>query len=156
VRTLPMMKPAGKGFSLVEVLLASGILVVGVVPLFFLFQSSLGRAHLSREEFAATLLASETMDQIRLVPLASMHTGSTLKLNLSAGVAAPNAFADKHNRVPLELGTYPVNLSMSVSVTTVTSMAQVTVDVSWGKKVAPQEHFVLTEFVEDRKPHPAL
>jgi Tfp pilus assembly protein PilV len=151
-----MMRQAGRGFSLVEVLLASGILVVGMVPLFFLFQSSLGRASLSREEFAATMLASETMDQMRLVPLNSLPVGSTMNLNFLAGKAPPNAFADTGNKVPLRLGIYPVNLSMSVSVTDVTSMAQVTVDVAWGKKAQPQEHFVLTEFVEDRRPHPSL
>lgn len=55
-------------FSLVEVLVASGVLVAVFVPIMFTFTQSVRQAEVSLDELEATLLADELADQLQLVP----------------------------------------------------------------------------------------
>ena len=56
------------GFSLVEVLVASGILVAVFVPLMFVFTQTVRQAEVSLDELQATALADELIDQVAAVP----------------------------------------------------------------------------------------
>lgn len=56
-------------FSLVEVLVASGVLVAVFVPLMFVFTQSVRQAEVSLDELEATLLADEMADQLLIVPV---------------------------------------------------------------------------------------
>ena len=55
-------------FSLVEVLVASGVLVAVVVPLMFVFTQTVRQAEVSLDELQATTLADELLDQLLVVP----------------------------------------------------------------------------------------
>jgi len=56
------------GFSLVEVLVASGVMVAVFLPLMFVFTQTMRQAEVSLDEVAATTLADEMLDQIAAVP----------------------------------------------------------------------------------------
>jgi type II secretory pathway pseudopilin PulG len=57
------------GFSLVEVLVASAVMVAVFVPLMFVFTQSVRQAEVSLDELEATLLADEMADQMQIVPV---------------------------------------------------------------------------------------
>lgn len=57
------------GFSLVEVLVASAVMVAVFVPLMFLFTQSVRQAEVSLDELEATLLADEMAEQMQIVPV---------------------------------------------------------------------------------------
>jgi hypothetical protein len=56
------------GFSLVEVLVASGVLVAVFLPIMFTFTQTVRQAEVSLDELEATLLADELADQLQLIP----------------------------------------------------------------------------------------
>lgn len=56
-----------RGLSLVQVLVASAILVVGLLPLFTLLSSSVRTTEVSLEEVRASLLAEELIEQLRFL-----------------------------------------------------------------------------------------
>lgn len=62
------MTHRSRGFSLVEVLVASGVLVAVFVPLTFVFTSTVRQAEVSLDELQATTLADELLDQLAVVP----------------------------------------------------------------------------------------
>lgn len=55
-------------FSLIEVLVASGVLVAVFLPIMFTFTQSVRQAEVSLDELEATLLADELADQLQLIP----------------------------------------------------------------------------------------
>lgn len=58
-----------RGFSLVEVLVASAVLVAVFVPLAFVFTQSIRQTEVSMDELAATTAADELLDQVAVTPL---------------------------------------------------------------------------------------
>jgi hypothetical protein len=56
-------------FSLVEVLVATAVLVAVLVPLFYMFTQSVRQTSLSLDELEATNLAEEIADQVQAVPV---------------------------------------------------------------------------------------
>ena len=56
------------GFSLVEVMVASAVLVAIFVPVMFVFTQSLRQAEVSLDELVATTAADELLDQVAAVP----------------------------------------------------------------------------------------
>jgi type II secretory pathway pseudopilin PulG len=55
-------------FSLVEVLVAAGVMVAVFVPLMFVFTQTVRQAEVSLDEVQATALADELLDQLAAVP----------------------------------------------------------------------------------------
>lgn len=56
------------GFSLVEVLVASTVMIAIFVPLMFVFSQSMRQAEVSLDELLATTAADELLDQLAVVP----------------------------------------------------------------------------------------
>ena len=62
------LRKKSHGFSLVEVLVASAVLVAVFLPVMFVFTQTVRQAEVSLDEIAATTLADEVLDQIATVP----------------------------------------------------------------------------------------
>lgn len=58
-----------RGFSLVEVLVASAMMVAVFVPLAFVFTQSIRQTEVSMDELVATTAADELLDQVAVTPL---------------------------------------------------------------------------------------
>ena len=155
------MRPAGKrGLSLLEIVLASAILTLGLMPLIVLFSGSLGRVKVSRPDFVASALAGEVIEQMRLVPFTQlkMGPGNEVVASLTAGQPPPAVFADAANKIPLALGTYPTNFLVKILVEPMTPpelLARITVTVTYDRssaQVTDTGTVVLQEWVEARVP----
>jgi hypothetical protein len=75
-----------RGLSLVQVLVASAVLVVSLLPLFTLFSSSVRTTEVSLDELRAALLAEELISQIRLL---SFQPGFHLIPDMPADIRPP-------------------------------------------------------------------
>ena len=159
------MKPAGKrALSLLEVVIASVILTIGLMPLIVLFSGSLGRVKVSRPDFVAGALAGEVMEQMRLVPFNQLRMGPDQQINvdLVAGQPAPALTCDVAGRIPLVLGTYPASFNVKILVEPMTPpelLARITVTVTYDRSsntVTDTGTMVLSEWVESRVPRMEL
>lgn len=63
------MRSRDVGFSLVEILVATGVLVAVFVPIMIVFTRSVRQAEVSLDEIVATNLAEEIVDQLQIIPL---------------------------------------------------------------------------------------
>ncbi len=79
-----------KGFSLIEIVLASTISVILIVPLMLLYQQSLNETQQSFDEIQAMLLAREVIDEFQTLK----HSISFDSLTLLASSSATNSFID--------------------------------------------------------------
>ena len=79
-----------KGFSLIEIVLASTISVILIVPLMLLYQQSLNETQQSFDEIQAMLLAREVIDEFQTLK----HSISFDSLTLLASSSATNGFVD--------------------------------------------------------------
>jgi hypothetical protein len=151
-----MTNSAGnRGLTFLEVIIAGFVLTVCIVPLFALFQTSLGRVKISRPELVAGILAGEVMDQMRLVPYASLPMGTSTTIAIDAGQPPVGRFIDPEGKIPLLLGTYPASLKLEIATAPISrQLAGVRVVVTFDKAPPGQppspEKFELTEYVADR------
>lgn len=69
-----------KGFSLIEVLVATAILVPGLVAVATMFPYSVRSNYVSRQTSTATMIISDKMEELRALPLnhASLNAGGGL------------------------------------------------------------------------------
>ena len=159
------MRPAGRrALSLLEIVIASVVLTIGLMPLIVLFSGSLGRVKVSRPDFVAGALAGEVMEQMRLVPFSQLRMGpdQMINLDLLAGQPAPAATADLQAKIPLVLGTYPAKFNVKILAEPMTPpelLARITVTVTYDRSsatVTDTGTVVLSEWVESRVPRMEL
>ena len=148
-----MRRFTGNGFSLAEVLIASGILAAALVPLFLMQGTALSRVRGSRSEIFATAIAGELAEQVRLLPFAALPSAQPFKFKIDAPagrtVTLPGASA-----VPMLVGKCPLDGEITIAVEPLDPpdlLARVTITVDWTEgepKVARQHQHV--ELVENR------
>ena len=79
-----------KGFSLIEIVLASTLSVILIVPLMLLYQQSLNETQQSFDEIQAMLLAREVVDEFQTLK----HSISFDSLTLLGSPSGTNSFID--------------------------------------------------------------
>ena len=79
-----------KGFSLIEIVLASTLSVILIVPLMLLYQQSLNETQQSFDEIQAMLLAREVIDEFQTLK----HSISFDSLTLLGSPSGTNSFID--------------------------------------------------------------
>lgn len=161
--TSPMTRPFhSAAFSLVEVLVALAILVLGIITLFRMVSGSLHRVRVDQPLAMARLLALEAIEQVRAVPFHSLPFGRTVRARLVPGRPSPEAFLDEARRTLLLLGSYPVELDLAITAVPLAPadrLARLDVTVTWepsmpGPRTSRQ--VVLIELVENRIGHREL
>lgn len=159
-----MMKPTGEsGISLLEIVFATCILGLGMVPLLLLFEGSLGRVRVTRPDLIASTLSGEILDQMRLVPFADLPfgPGNAITFKLDAGKPPPAVNADLPGRIPLLLGVYPLTMNVTILVEPSTPpdlLARITVSITWDRDPrtpADPAAMVRSEWMENRLLRPA-
>src|SRR5436190_24093172 len=65
------MKPLSRGFTLIETLIAAGILATGSVAIVSLFVGSIRISVANRERANASVLVADKMEQLRQIPSSS-------------------------------------------------------------------------------------
>src|SRR5436190_1023674 len=64
-----------EGFTLIELMLALGVILVAVIILAYTVSSSLANVAYSRQRDGANALANQTMEQLRALPFATIQAG---------------------------------------------------------------------------------
>jgi hypothetical protein len=153
----PLSGPARRGATLLELLIASTILLMSLVPLFELFGGSITRAELSRQELMARCLAGEAIAQMRLVPFRALPMDQEIVIACGPGRPATGNFADRNSRIPMVLGSYPVKLTLRIFVEPLDPpdlLARIAVNVSapadGGAAASTVRAVSLVELVENR------
>jgi hypothetical protein len=152
-------RPAGeRGVTVAEALVATVILAMGLLPLFTTLQGAIGQVKVSRPQFLASVVAGEILDQLRLAPFASLPFGPAraLFIRIAANQPPPAVFVDAARKIPLVLGTYPVDLDVTVLVEPLSppdALALVALTVTYQnplKQPAGPEVFEISEWVANR------
>lgn len=149
--------PGDDGFTLAEILIASAILGISLVPLFLMQSAALGGARSSRPALMATAVAAEVADQLRTLPFSCLPTAQPLEFQVGerSPVSTQPVCLPGPACIPLALGAYPFDARVSVQVELLEPaqrLARLTVAVAWkGDGGGAGNEYRHVELIDNRK-----
>ena len=142
------MPPARSGYSLVEVLVASGVFVMALIPAISLLNSSSAETVKSRDRAVALQLASAVTESLRSLP-ALQRAGLPPTPAAQLGLLKPNVDAHKryHPEVASPLDATLANFVCQAALTGGPGVPAARVQISW-KEAGETRTFVVETRLE--------